>query len=260
MFKFQLLSDIHTELKPFNLSSLIPKCDNLFLAGDLGKPASKEYLNLLNYTSKNWKNVFLIAGNHEFYKSSYHDTIKTKKENCQQFDNIHFLNRNKIILNNVKILGCTLWSNIPKIHSASIQDHINDYHLIRDPENNYKKIDTDYTNNLHSIDLKWLESELQINEHTACGGYQATIVITHHAPSFNNTCDPKYIGKFTNYAFCTNLEYLFKNVNIWIFGHTHWNTNTIIKNTRLISNQYGYSQLERARFNFETVFELKTDL
>lgn len=78
IFKFQVISDIHSEIKSFNLDTMIPKCDasrakghNLFLAGDIGKPGSIDYKNILKHSSTNWKNVFVIAGNHEFYKNSY---------------------------------------------------------------------------------------------------------------------------------------------------------------------------------------------
>lgn len=250
-FRFQVISDIHCELKPFNLNTMIPKCDNLFLAGDIGKPGSKEYLNILNHSSNNWKKIFLISGNHEFYKSNYNDTVKTIIENVKQFPNIYFLNKNNKILDeyNINILGCTLWSKIEENYFDDIKNSINDYHMIRDPENNYTKIDPNYTNKWHQIELDWLEKELNESKYK-------NIVMTHHAPSFNNTFDPKYKDKITNKAFCTDLEYLFKKVDIWIFGHTHWNTDIVINNTRLISNQYGYSQLERARFNFDKVYEL----
>lgn len=253
IFKFQVISDIHSEIKPFNLDTMIPKCDNLFLAGDIGKPGSNEYRKILKHSSTNWKNVFVIAGNHEFYKNSYKKTIEIIENDVQEYKNIYFLNKNSVILNeynpNIKIMGCTLWSKIPENLYENIENHINDYHLIRDCENNYKKINASYTNKLHENQVEWLTQELNNSKYK-------NIVITHHAPSFNNTFDYKYKGKITNYAFCTDLENLFKNVEIWIFGHTHYNTDIKIENTRLISNQYGYSQIERVGFNFEKIYTI----
>lgn len=41
---------------------------NLILAGDIGYPERKEYKNFIKSCSSLYDNVFIIAGNHEFYK------------------------------------------------------------------------------------------------------------------------------------------------------------------------------------------------
>jgi len=56
IFKFQVISDIDSEIKQFNLDTMFPKCDNLFLAGNIGKPGSNEYKNILEKSHIQAKN------------------------------------------------------------------------------------------------------------------------------------------------------------------------------------------------------------
>src|SRR6266568_1522712 len=45
-------------------------------------------------------------------------------------------------------------------------------------------------------------------------------LVTHHLPSTHSIA-PEWVGVEANPAFCTNLEYLFPKVDMWIHGHTH---------------------------------------
>lgn len=264
MFRFQVLSDVHSEMKPTNLQSFQPKADHLFLAGDIGRAIGQpkdEFRKLFSHFNQNWKSVYYVPGNHEFYKQRYTDALKTLKDELAVFPNIHFLHREVLkpcTVSKIRILGCTLWSWIPEINISEVETYINDYHLIRDDE--YRKINSRFTSTLHLEDVDFLKKHLD----DVCSGDFKTIVLTHHASYIQGTSDPKYVGKKTNTAFATNLESLFKNVDVWISGHTHWNYDFTVssgpgssgKSTRLISNQYGYSMAERARFNFERVYEI----
>lgn len=70
--KFQICSDLHLEF-PHNrewlqANPLIPKAEILIIAGDtyyLDRDFSK--LDFINKVSKDFKKVYLIPGNHEYY-------------------------------------------------------------------------------------------------------------------------------------------------------------------------------------------------
>jgi hypothetical protein len=78
-------------------------------------------------------------------------------------------------------------------------------------------------------------------------------VITHHAPSPQST-PTQYQSDLLSAAFSSNLEEFIKKytdrIDIWAHGHTHHNVNYQIADTRIISNQRGYSSIES--YNFDT--------
>ena len=53
---------------------------------------------------------------------------------------------------------------------------------------------------------------------------------------------PQHKGSALNSAFATELGYYIAEspIDAWIYGHSHTNIDTIIGNTKIISNQLGY--------------------
>lgn len=124
--KVQIYSDLHIEFyKTF--PKIEPLCDILILAGDIGSIYHNQFKPFFDYVSMNWKKIYYILGNHEYYGSN-HCFYKTQKKYVEYFtnyDNIFLLDREKSILSindeqeygenrdnidNVVILGTTLWS------------------------------------------------------------------------------------------------------------------------------------------------------
>jgi predicted MPP superfamily phosphohydrolase len=77
--KFQFASDLHLEF-PENWELFIkdpknvlnPVADNLLLAGDIfsgNKNCNRLKQEFAKYLQDNWKHVFVIPGNHEYYVS-----------------------------------------------------------------------------------------------------------------------------------------------------------------------------------------------
>ncbi len=66
--RIQYISDIHLEFfKVLPKQIVRPVADILCLAGDIGYPFSSLYRDFLKQVSRDFKKVFLIAGNHEYY-------------------------------------------------------------------------------------------------------------------------------------------------------------------------------------------------
>ncbi len=134
--KFQFVSDVHLEIDPVSrLTEFMKPCaPYLVLAGDICAYSMKDRLRtFLEYCSANWKRVFYVAGNHEYYNKSSHelrfiasqDPVRGKpkdmldiemwlRETCGNFANVTFLQKDKVYLQeeSTYILGCTLWSFI----------------------------------------------------------------------------------------------------------------------------------------------------
>lgn len=229
---FQYISDIHLEhnedknlvIKPISEYSTYKK--NLILAGDIGNPMSLKYWNFISQESMLFDRVFLICGNHEYYGNNIDYVNKKIEKNIEKLNlkNVFFLNNKTFIINGkIKLIGTTLWSYIPNEYYQVVSSYVNDYKLI---DNLTPKI----SNILFSKSKNFIETELEKEN-------LYTIVITHHAPSFNNTSEEIFKDSPTKNAFASNLDYLVEKSTYWIYGHTHHNYH----NSKLKSNQLGYN-------------------
>ena len=235
--KLRLVSDIHLELSNHisetigQLSSQIITDnieDVLILAGDIGDPFSESYKDFLARMSHHFNKIFIVSGNHEYYKT----TVSTMKEIddkirevTESFNNVHFLQRDSIIYNRVRFLGCTLWS---RVKNSSNCVYMNDFTLI--PEMTFNMY-----RSLHTNDVKWLKGELN-----KTGDFDSTVVVTHHLPSYK-LINHKYEGNLMNEFFASDLDYLVKKASIWCCGHTHSANKIVIGECHCYVNPVGYS-------------------
>ena len=74
----------------------------LFLCGDIGKPFEKTYEDFLEFSSKTFRYVIIIAGNHEYYNSDSFHTMSEVDNRIEEliisYDNVIFLNKSYCIL------------------------------------------------------------------------------------------------------------------------------------------------------------------
>lgn len=158
---FHVLSDLHLEVDQQYASFEFPVCaDYLILAGDVGCLADYDaYLYFLQKQAERFVTVFLVLGNHEFYKESFESgvekTRRLEKEPC--------LNGRLVVLHrrrydapdsNVTILGCTLWSRVSERSSDNVRQKVQDFHQIE----NWA---IDNHNAAHDADSEWLLRELE---------------------------------------------------------------------------------------------------
>lgn len=234
--KFHILSDIHLEMSSYNLEK-IQDVDNLILAGDIGSPTLPEYELFIKRASELYKNVFLISGNHEYYGNTIKDTNDIIDTITKKY-NVHFLNNKCIDIDDYRILGTLLWSDIKEYERSEIQTFISDFRLI-------KNWSIEKNNHEHFKNIQFIKNESE----RAIIDNKKLIIISHHAPLRNITCKPEHMGSLLSSAFTTNLSHLFKKPIIsWIFGHTHYSCNTTFNDVKLISNQRGYND-EKTKFD-----------
>ena len=202
----------------------------LILAGDVGDPSSTEYDAFLSSCARLYRNVFVILGNHEGYgKSSWQSAIEDAKKTASNVNDRFGTGRGEegdykvIVLCNethdvspgVRVLGCTLWSDVLDDERSNVQMFMMDYRKIGGGFN------VDVSRHMHREDVKWLKMELQRarRERVRC------VVVTHHAPLIKGTSDDKYVGSGMNSAFATDLsDIISANDDVapfWVHGHTH---------------------------------------
>jgi len=255
---FQLISDIHLEFyKLSNIPFIIPTADYLILAGDIGKPKSDIYYTFMQDCSEKFKHTFVICGNHEYY--SNHHTIQQIDDHFihlnNEWSNVHFLQRMSFELDDIIILGCTLWSHIPDSMLSSIVDMMNDYNHImigKNENHKYIKLDPNYVNQLHQNDLEWLRRNIE-----SLSTDKKILIITHHAPLMKMA--GKYYDQILNCAYTTDLSDFIishSNVKMWCCGHTHQHVDLQIENTRVLSNCKGYPGEKSCNYVEGLSFEL----
>ena len=75
--KLRYISDLHLEfLKPHKVEKFIKQIPSgldeiCVLAGDIGNPFKQHYDMFMKFVRKNFKKVFVIAVNHEYYNYSH---------------------------------------------------------------------------------------------------------------------------------------------------------------------------------------------
>lgn len=227
MTSFQYISDLHiefyTEKNPFDIQQC---AEYLLLGGDIGNPFLESYRLFLENVSKRFNKIFIISGNHEYYKNYIDETDTQIRYICSLFSNVIFLqNESYTINNNLKIFGTTLWSYIPSESEDIILSSISDYNFIK----NFKP---SISNNLHQIAVNALENEINNSEKNI--NY---IVLSHHIPLLNLIPQKyKYCGEI-NHAFASDLNIAkSEKIKAWVYGHTH----TVSKIDKYYCNPVGY--------------------
>ncbi len=251
--KIQYASDLHLEF-PSNSNYLKENPlkvtgDILILAGDIHVIGSEDIMKepFWDWASKNYKQVIVAYGNHEFYNdydlSTMKDGFKYKIR-----DNIYYYYNCVITIENIDIIVSTLWSYIHKENEKACQSSVSDFSLIKWNGNN---MTPEQFNNEHKRCLEFIKKSM--NESKA----KIKIIVTHHVPSDLLTAK-EFQGSDINNAFTVDLtDYIKKcGAKFWIFGHSHRNINAKIGKTYCICNQVGYiADDEQETFNNEKSFD-----
>lgn len=130
--RIQYASDLHLEYydkTPFPLL-LKPAAPVLALAGDLGYPGRRAYRDLLHYCSRNWAQVFVVAGNRELYCTQKKWTADLLLEQCaamaNKFPNVQFMNQTRAEFGGVTFLGESFGLLQPEHTSTWVRDQLRD--------------------------------------------------------------------------------------------------------------------------------------
>jgi predicted phosphohydrolase len=260
--KIQIISDIHLEFydnssyfidiinnpkyKSENIDNGIDKdIDILILAGDIGNPLSNIFDEFIKYVANIYKTVLYITGNHEYYNNSIENIDVILEEKLAKYNNVYFLNNKVKIIEGIKFIGSTLWSN-----TLGNKYEINDTKKIK---KNNKLINSSDIDKMFFNNYKFIKDNVNNNENN--NDIKHIIIITHHLPSYK-CIDEKY--KYSNYTswFASNCEEIMNmelntKIKYWFCGHTHSNVNITINSTQIIANPIGYPTFSKNKINFE---------
>ncbi|PMD12636.1 hypothetical protein NA56DRAFT_675121 [Hyaloscypha hepaticicola] len=173
-----------------------PSAPFLILTGDIGRLI--DYDACLAFFSKitiQFEKVLLVLGNHGFYSHLFASGLKM----VQKLEEEPVLNGKLILLypkrydvpgSSVSILGCTLWSKIAEESKSVVQ--------------------------MRQVAMISVENNTSVNRTSR----REIPVVTHNAPSVQETASPEQAGNAWSSAFATDV--------IWRFS------------IRIVSNQRGY--------------------
>ncbi|KAG8526657.1 uncharacterized protein KY384_008086 [Bacidia gigantensis] len=237
------MSDLHLEVGQQNDTFEIKPCaPYLILAGDIGRLMDYDgFRAFLSLQCEHFTQVYLIVGNHEFFGVSRSEglhLVDKLQEEATLRERLIIMNRRRVDLPAVTVLGCTLQSFIPPEAEDIVGYRVNDFHHIKD----WKVADH---NAEHHQDVEWLKKEIKSIRDIKTDAKRKILVITHHAPSHKGTSNPAYERNAISSAFCTDLMQQRKrspldDVQWWVFGHTHYCMESTRGTVRLIANQRGY--------------------
>ncbi len=236
VMKIQLLSDLHNEF--FRQDPRPPieetEADVIVLAGDIDV-----WLHGLRWAAEEaerlGKPIVYVAGNHEYYQQFVDPLLEDMREFAAEQENLHFLENDQLIIDGVRFLGCTLWTDYKAAGDSvmamlEVGQRMIDHRVIGKDKRFFLPEDALA---MHRQSRAWLEERL------AEEFEGATVVVSHHAPHL--LCQhPAYPLDAFGTAFLSDLSDLVGQADVWCFGHSHANVDADIGKCRLISNQRGY--------------------
>lgn len=247
--RVHVLSDLHLEFEPFTPPEMA--ADVVVLAGDVdvgdrGIPWARGAFPQAT--------VICVAGNHEHYGEALPRHTDKLRE-LARGSNVHVLENERLIVDGVVFLGCTLWTDFalfgdPRIAGVQATQWMTDYHRIRvGPE--YRKLRSIDTAGLHHHSLVWLRARTE-----ECRG-QPVVVVTHHAPSARSLADADR-DDILSAAYASHLDDFVEQSGaaLWVHGHVHVRRDYRIGSTRVLCNARGYPDEDRGDFRPDLVVEV----
>ncbi len=253
--KFRLMSDLHLEFDntylDFDPAALPEDAETvLILAGDIGVGTGA--IPFIEAMCERFYKVVYVLGNHEYYHNEVNKLLKDWAEyvETEAPENFVYLENDWRIIDNVRIVGGTLWTDFDSENWFAMQrakDGMNDFYCVKIKEfdqapghkpTNYRK-------------RRWLpqdavrahkETLFTITETVRKPHDGPTIVVTHHLP--HPLCvDDQFKSNPLNPAYMTNLDMYIEeyDIDIWCHGHTHCNVDVEVHGTRILCNPRGYT-------------------
>lgn len=258
--KINVINDVHLEFGSW-LPTNETNADVLVLAGDIVpivelQNNSELYLPFFEACSKLYKNVIYVMGNHEYYReamstnygSAYFiggnmsSLLEEVRKILSPYENIHILENEYCLIDNIAFLGCTLWTNFNNknpLCMMAVERSMNDYRAIK---YNDSRLLTDDIIIEHENSVKFLTST-----YSKLSKIHDIVVVTHHSPSFQSIPDQFRYDYELNSAYASNMEeFIYKRnkIKLWCYGHTHSPKQFTISKTIVVNNARGYAGSE----------------
>lgn len=253
--KLRIYSDTHLNCYTWDKMWYPPELPDdketiLILAGDIW-----EGTKFIEHAGHSWigniahrfKHILIVLGNHDYWPCKQDITIKdgsVKLNSMLQdygFFNVTVLDCDTFEIEDTLFIGATLWTDMKKgdpivMHNMS---NIMAYDGKIAYETGQNGAWTRFTSQKwiveHDRHRRYIEHVVKQNQN------KKLVVITHHLP-LSMLSDPYYKGEMSDFYYHSDLHDIIMDANItmWVFGHSHYNTDQVWFGTRFKSNCLGY--------------------
>jgi hypothetical protein len=273
--KIQLLSDLHLEAHPHFVPTPAPGADVLVLAGDIGSYQAGSLLGAFgadaDFGLKRFSPwpvpVLFVPGNHEYDGLEFNLAHVRLREVCAHLG-IIWLEREAVVLDGVRFLGTTLWSDFEALIAdddtigaalnkrdkafRAANFYLRKNHSLRDGQ----PVLAEAVREQSLLCQQWLRTAL------ADPFAGPTVVVTHFAPSLQSA-DPRYGLTPGTAGFCNALDDLLPLAKLWLHGHLHAPSDYqhhgagATPDCRVVANPLGYARKqEQSQFHADACIEL----
>lgn len=252
--KLWVLSDLHLEYAPFRQTFEIADADVCICAGDLMRYPANSIHWLAEHVGR-WMPVVFVAGNHEFWKGGIRECLEDGRAAAARFPNVHFLENDNVVIDRVRFIGATLWTDFrigghPQLAMHYARERVNDHKHIalqRSPWKRFLPVDAA---KMHYASRNYIRETL------AQPFDGVTVVVTHHLPSMKSVPD-RFIRDFATPAFASDLDEIIEEgkPDLWVHGHTHDSCDYVLGDTKVLCNPRGYDD-ENPKFDRHLVVEI----
>jgi predicted phosphodiesterase len=301
--KIAVCSDLHLEFGDIKLKNT-QNADVLILSGDICvardlmhyEPLVNEHLRTSKSDIYHWffancvrefPTVIYVAGNHEHYHGDFVHTISDLKSKLGYLQNLHILDKETLVLDDVTFICGTLWTDMNRedpVTLTMVARMMNDFRCVTNSSKKVSyKVETfamkpdgsgEY---LRDSEGKFIIEKLEFKERDAkFSTYDAVedhrkmldyikivtennydkkyVVVGHHTPS-PDSIHPRYAGdSIMNGGYTSDLrEFILSRpqIKLWTHGHTHELFDYMIGSTRVVCNPRGYDGYEDMADRFE---------
>lgn len=235
--KVQYCSDLHLEFhENFKYIQTLPleaRGDVLIIAGDVAylNDTTIPNIRFWKWASKHYRQVLMVAGNHEFYNNG---DIAAQGDSWERMlqPNVGYYQNKVVHIDDTDFILSTLWTLIPPLDEFAVKTGMNDYRQILYHKH---RLHPQNINDEFEKNLTFIKKAVETSE------AEKIVLISHHLPTFE-AIEERYKGNVLNVAFATELgDYIAESrINAWIYGHAHHRTDFYIGETHLVSNPLGY--------------------
>jgi Icc-related predicted phosphoesterase len=263
--KIALVSDVHLEFGDLDFDNT-DSADVLILGGDICVASditqrdpyntmgeeyrSNRFHNFFQRCSERFPHVIFIVGNHEHYHGDFATTIPHFRDVLGYLPNLHILEKQTFVLDDVTFIGGTLWTDMNKRDTRTLHEisrMMNDFRCVsnsarlEDHRGWADRFTTTDAADDHAVMLEFIKRTVKADV------TKRYVVVGHHSPSRLST-HPKYQDQFImNGGYSSELDDFIQDhpqIKLWTHGHTHEDFDYQIGNCRILCNPRGYVNYE----------------